>query len=302
MSVSIVTPSFNQGTFLEQAILSVLGQGYPNIEYIVIDGGSTDDSATTIRRYSDRLAHWESQPDRGQAHAINKGLIRSTGEIVGWLNSDDRLLPTTVTDVVRVFYEHPEIDVVYGKLERIDERGGVLPTPILPKDRVVFSQEYLVGECLVNQPGSFWRRQIMERAGMLDENLVYALDYDLWIRMALSGAKFFRLPQVVAQFRLSEESKTVSRSAAMALEQLQVLDELLSGKDLAGKLRLSERQLKRQASSARAIIGLHAFYGFWKTRRLVDASHWLIQSLRYDPLALFHRRWLDLMWASLVRH
>ncbi len=292
----------NLGAYLEQAILSVLGQDYPNIEYIVIDGGSTDESVSTIQRYSNRLAYWESVTDRGQAHAINKGLIRAKGEIVGWLNSDDRLLLSTVVDVVGAFDQHPEVDVVYGRLERIDERGEVIPTPILPKDRVEFSREYVVGECLVNQPGSFWRRRIMERVGMLDESLVYALDYDFWIRMALSGVRFLHLPQVVAQFRLSEESKTVSRSAAMAVEQLHVLDNLLADKKLAEKLGISERQLRRQASKTRAIIGLHAFYGLWKTHRWAEAAHWLIQSLSCDPTSLFQRRWLDLMWASLVRH
>ena len=299
--VSIVTPSFNQEKYLEEAIRSVLAQDYSNVEYMVMDGGSTDDSVEVIQRYADRLAHWESQPDRGQAHAINKGLLQAKGDIMGWLNSDDVLLPSTVTDMVKAFEQHPEVGVVYGKLERIDARGGKIPTPILPKDRVEFSKEYVVDECLVNQPGSFWRRRIMEKAGMLDERLVYALDYELWIRMVLSGARFLHLPQVVAQFRLSEDSKTVSRSATMAQEQLNVLDMLLAQSDLAEKLELSERQLRQRLSKARANISLHAFYGYWKSHRWAEARYWLFRALRYRPIVLFQRRWLDLMGASLAR-
>jgi glycosyltransferase involved in cell wall biosynthesis len=299
--VSIVTPSYNQGTYLDQAIQSVLSQDYPFIEYIIMDGGSKDNSVEVIQRYADRLVCWESQPDRGQAHAINKGLLRAKGEIMGWLNSDDVLLPSTVSDVVRAFDQNPEVDVVYGRLERMDARGRVIPTPVLPKDRLVFSKEYVVGECLVNQPGSFWRRRIMEKAGMLEERLVYALDYELWIRMALSGARFLHLPQVVAQFRLSEDTKTVSRSAAMAQEQLSVLEKLLAQRDLAEKLKFSGRQLNQREGKARANISLHVFYGYWKSHRWTEAGYWFFRALRYDPLVLFQRRWFDLLGASFFQ-
>jgi glycosyltransferase involved in cell wall biosynthesis len=299
--VSITTPSCNQAAFLEQAIQSVLAQSYPYIEYSVMDGDSTDGSVDVIQRYADRLAYWESQPDRGQAHAINKGLLRARGEIIGWLNADDVLLPSTVSDVVRAFERHPEVDVVYGRLERIDARGSVIPTPNLPKDRIEFSRAYVVDECLVNQPGSFWRRRIMEKVGMLDERLVYALDYEWWIRMALSGARFLRLPQIVAKFRLSEDSKTVSRSAAMAQEQLGVLERLLAQRDLAEKLELTQGQLKERVNKTRANICLHAFYGCWKSHQWSEARGWLFQSLRYNPSVLFQRRWFDLWGASLAK-
>ncbi len=121
--VSIITPSFNQGAYLEQTLESVLRQTYAPIEYMVMDGASGDQSRQIIRRFAHRLAHWESLPDRGQAHAINKGLALAKGEILGWLNADDILLPESVARVVDVFEHNPQIDVVYGRLERIDERG-----------------------------------------------------------------------------------------------------------------------------------------------------------------------------------
>lgn len=308
--VSIVTPSFNQGQFLEQTIRSVVEQDYSYIEYIVMDGGSTDNSLEVIQRYADRLSYWESQPDRGQAHAINKGLQRATGDILGWLNSDDVLLPDTVRLVVETFEQHPEADVVYGRLERVDAQGQPVPTPELPKDRVVFGKELVIGECVVNQPGSFWRRSIQERSleieflpvlGPLDESLRYVMDYEYWIRLALAGAQFIHLPQVVARFRLSSESKTVSQSARMAEEQWRVLERLLATPDLPARLGLSFPRVKRQARRTFATIALHASYGCLKQRDGRQARHWLGKALQNDPTALLQRRWLDLAWASLRR-
>jgi glycosyltransferase involved in cell wall biosynthesis len=311
--VSIITPSYNQGEFLEQTLLSVLEQDYPHIEYIVMDGGSTDNSLEVIQRYAHRLAYWESQPDRGQAHAINKGLQRATGEILGWLNSDDVLLPDTVRRAVETFRQHPDVDVVYGRLERMDDRGQPVPTPLLPKDRVVFDKQRVIGECVVNQPGSFWQRRIQEEiqllreveipglAGPLDESLVYVMDFEYWIRLALAGAQFMRLAQVVARFRLSSASKTVAQSAKMAEEQWRVLEKLLATPDLPARLGLSPAQVQRQARRTFGVIALHAFWGCLKQQDGPQARRWLTVALRADPSALFQRRWLDLAWAGLRR-
>lgn len=299
--VSIVTPSYNQGRFLEDTIRSVLAQDYASIEYIVIDGASTDNSLDILQRYHERLAYWESQPDRGQAHAINKGLRRASGAILGWLNADDLLVPGAVSRAVDLLTRNPAVDVVYGRLERIDDQGRPVPTPLLPKDRLTFGKELAVGECIVNQPGSFWRRQAMETAGLLDENLQYALDYEYWIRLALNGAIFARLPDAVACFRLSPESKTVSHTAAMAVEQMAVLDRLLATPDLPARLGLSAGQIQRQADRARARIALHAAYGNWKLGRSRAAIGWLAFALRRDPLSPLDRRWRDLALAGLRR-
>jgi glycosyltransferase involved in cell wall biosynthesis len=299
--VSIITPSYNQGQFLEETILSVLGQDYSHIEYLVLDGGSTDESLAVLHRYDGRLAYWESQPDRGQAHAINKGLQRARGEILGWLNSDDILIPGTVRRAVEAFNQYPDVDVVYGRLERIDEDAQTVPTPLLPKDHLDFGLSYVIGECIVNQPGSFWRRRIMEQIGYLNESLRYAMDYDYWIRMALAGARFMHLPHSVARFRLSPASKTVKQSAAMAQEQLGVLERLLAQPSLGERLGLSSSEVQAQARTTRARIALHAFYGCFKQRSWNEAWSWLALALRNNPTALFERRWWDLGAASVRR-
>lgn len=299
--ITIVTPSYNQGGFLEQTICSVLDQDYLNIEYIVIDGGSTDNSLEILHKYADHLEFWESIADRGQAHAINKGLQRANGEILGWLNSDDVLLPGTVNRIATAFEKHPEVEVIYGRIERINDRGEVIPTPLLPKDKVVFSKQLIVGECVVNQPGSFWRRRIMEKDGLLDESLVYALDYEYWIRLALSGAVFLRLPDVVAQFRLSSFSKTVGNTAMMAHEQLHVLNGVIARPNLSDELGLSEKQVQILASKARGLIGLHASYGHIKLKQWGKAWHWIVFAFKSDPTVVFHQRWVVLAIAGITR-
>ncbi|NIV31318.1 MAG: glycosyltransferase, partial [Anaerolineae bacterium] len=189
--VSIVTPSFNQGPFLEETIQSVLEQTYDPIEYIVIDGGSTDSSIEIIRRHERQLAYWVSEPDKGQSHGINKGLHRSTGAVIGWLNSDDTLLPDAVARVVDAMQDTPT--VVHGSVHLIDAQSEIIARPKLSKRNQEFGIQTIVGEGLVNQPGAFWNRVAMDRAGYLNENLNYIMDYELWVRMALAGASFKRL-------------------------------------------------------------------------------------------------------------
>ena len=286
---------------MEQTILSVLKQTYPAIEYFVMDGGSDDNSVQIIKNYAGQINYWESVQDRGQAHAINKGLRRAKGEILGWLNSDDVLLPGTVKRIVNTFHQHPEIDVIYGKLERINANGELIPTPLLPKDQITFNKKLLIGECVVNQPGSFWRRRMMDEIGLLDEELKYALDYEYWIRMAIRGAEFLRLPEVVAQFRLSEGSKTVGGTAAMADEQIDVLESLLARPDLPEILELEPTVINKMARKARSRIGLHAFYGSLKLKDWRDVRYWLRYVFGNAPEVLLERRWVDLGWTSLKR-
>lgn len=299
--VSIITPSFNQMRFLEATIRSVLEQDYPRIEYLVIDGASSDGSVDLIRKYSNRLAYWESQPDHGQAHAINKGIIRSSGDFLGWINSDDILLPHTVRSVVEIFRRNPDVDVVYGHLERIDETGNLIPTPKLPKDQLVFSQKHILGECIVNQPGSFWRRASMEKVGLLDESLRYALDYDYWIRFALNGAKFKRIDKTVAHFRISRKSKTVAETAAHAYETLKVLGLYESFPGLETVCQMTESELRYQARKTRARMHLQAFYGEIKQGNSSRALHQLLSALKNDPGSILERRWLALGLASIQR-
>jgi len=299
--VSIVTPSYNQADFLEQTIQSVLGQDYPRIEYIIIDGGSTDGSVDIIRKYQNYLTYWESKPDRGQAHAINKGLSRARGNILGWLNSDDVLLPDTTSRAVEYLSANEDVDVVYGRLNRIDSQGNLVPTPTLPKDVLEFNEKTAIGECIVNQPGSFWRWRIMDKVGLLNEDLNYALDYEFWVRMVLAGAKFRRLPEPVANFRLSDHSKTVGQTAEAALERLAVLDRFVSDPALPEKLGVSPVELKLQAEKGRALTSLYVFWGQCKRGQYAEALKWLVRAVSFYPPILFQQRWPKLLMSSIFR-
>lgn len=205
--ISIITPSYNQAQFLEETIRSVLEQGYPNLEYIIIDGGSTDNSVEIIRKYENRLAYWVSEPDRGQSHAINKGFQKATGEILSWLNSDDVYLLNTLWIVGRFFANHPEVDVVYGGHLDIDEKGKIFrearPFPF-------FSRWGLLSRGgAMCQPATFFRRKVLDKVGYLDESLVYNMDYDFFLRMAFTGCKIVPIPHKLVNFRYHPSSKTV---------------------------------------------------------------------------------------------
>jgi glycosyltransferase involved in cell wall biosynthesis len=202
--VSIVTPSYNQGRFIRDTIESVLAQSYPRIEYIVVDGGSTDETVEILRSYGDRV-RWVSEADSGQAEAINKGLRAARGEIVGYLNSDDVLLPGAIEQIVRYLRAHPECDLVYGDADYIDERGDVIGR----YRTAPYSFHRLMEDCCICQPASFWRASASAVVGSFDESLQYALDYDYWIRLDRSGFVLQHLPVTLAQSRLHADAKTL---------------------------------------------------------------------------------------------
>lgn len=191
LRVSIVTPSYNQAQFLEDAMLSVLGQTYSNVEYVVIDGGSSDGSADIIQRHAGRLAYWTSEPDRGQYDAINKGFSRTTGDIMAWLNSDDRYMPWTLSVVADIFSSHPEIDWLtsvhpvswnsHGQAVAVDFTGGFSRESFVRGSNFPVKSSY--GRRWIQQESTFWRRSLWERAGgRLDSTLLMAADFELWAR------------------------------------------------------------------------------------------------------------------------
>jgi GT2 family glycosyltransferase len=217
--VSIVTPSYNQAPYLEQTIQSVLGQDYPRIEYIVIDGGSTDNSVEIIQRYADRLAYWTSEKDNGQAEAINKGLARTKGEIVAWLNSDDYYMLNTVSVAVRCFEQNPDVVMVYGNMLAVDGDGdtlNVLKYKQLSLDDLLCFQ-------IIGQPSVFFRRSALEKSGMLEPTFHFMLDHHLWIRLAQQG-KILHVPQVWSAARYHPEAKNRARAADFGREAFRVLD------------------------------------------------------------------------------
>jgi carbamoyltransferase len=205
-TISICTPSFNQGRFLERTICSVLDQNYPALEYAVQDGGSKDESVTIMEKYRNRLVHIESRKDNGQGHAINLGFAHATrGEIMAYLNSDDLLLPGSLNYVAAFFRSNPDVDVVYGHRVVIDPEGKEVGRWILP----AHSDQMLIWADYVPQETMFWRRRIWDRAGgRIDDAFQFALDWDLLLRFREAGAKFVRLPRFLGAFRVHSSQKT----------------------------------------------------------------------------------------------
>lgn len=202
--ISVVTPSYNQGAFIERTIRSVLDQNYPNLEYIIIDGGSTDGTVDVIRRYEPWLSYWVSEADEGAADAIRKGFRKATGSILAYLNSDDLYLSGTLEAIAREF-EQRETDVVYGHLFWID-----------PEDRVIgerrqtrFSAHaYLFGASDMMQPATFWTREIYQKAGGIDPSFHFAFDTDLFFRFVAKRARFRSVNRHLASFRIHPDSKS----------------------------------------------------------------------------------------------
>jgi len=203
--ISIITPSYNQGKFIEETIKSVLGQDYDNIEYIVMDGGSTDNTVEILKKYGDRIK-WFSEKDKGQSDAVNKSIKIAKGELIGWLNSDDTYLPGALSNVVKYFSKYKNVEMVYGEGYYTTEQGEFTeryPTEPFDKDR-------LVEICYICQPTAFFRKSIFEKCGLLDEKLNYCMDYELWMRIARKGIIAY-CPEVIATSRLYQDNKTLGK-------------------------------------------------------------------------------------------
>jgi len=205
--ITVVTPSYNQGRYLEETIESVLMQRYPNLEYFVIDGGSTDDSVAIIKKYSDKMKYWISEPDRGQSHAINKGLRQATGEIMCWLNSDDVFLPGALACMGEMFQRSPRVDVLMGYTLLVDAEKRIEKCVY---NLIKFTALAKHGVIPFSQQSMFWRRELMNRAGYLDESLQTSMDTDLWIRFLKSGARVRRINRYCAAWRLHDACKSVA--------------------------------------------------------------------------------------------
>jgi len=216
--ITVVTPSYNQSKFIEATIQSVLDQRYPNLEYIVIDGGSTDESVDVIRSYEKHLAYWVSEKDPGASHAIVKGFARATGTILAYLNSDDLYLPGSLEAVAEAMSD-PAVDVVYGNMYWVDTRGSIIgeqrQTPFM-------SMAYLFGGSTLQQPATFWKKQLYVKCGEMDPSYRFAFDTDLFVRFALAGARFKHINRTIASFRIHPESKS-SNETELCSQELQRL-------------------------------------------------------------------------------
>ncbi len=216
--ITIVTPSFNQGEYLEQTIRSVLEQGYPNLEHIIMDGGSTDGSVDIIRRYADRVSYWHSTPDEGQADAIAKGFEMATGDILGWLNSDDILMPDSLFTVARKFPSKGNGVALAGGLILIDESGEPFKVGIPSRRR--YWRTMLLGGHGVGQMATFWSKEAWDNTGGVDKTLLYAFDYDLFIKLRRIG-EFKLIANYLAGFRRHSTQKgNTMREVAKAEAQM----------------------------------------------------------------------------------
>ena len=217
--VTIITPSYNQAAFLEQTMRSVLEQDYPNIEYLVADGGSDDGSAAIIQRYADRLAWWVSEKDHGQAEAIDKGFARAHGEYVAWVNSDDFYMPGTVTAAVKALQAHPEAGMVFGDVQVVDKDEKVL-NHLRYGD---WGLKELMTFHIIGQPAVFMRREVLEKAGFLDPTYHFMLDHQLWLRMALQAGIHYE-PQLWAGAHYHEGCKNLLQAAEFGKEAYRIVD------------------------------------------------------------------------------
>ncbi len=267
--VSIVTPSFNSGDFLEQAIQSVVGQGYPHLEHIVVDGGSTDNTLQILQRY-DEPVRWRSEPDEGQANAINKGFGRARGAIIGWLNADDTYRPQAIEAAAGYLQAHPEIDLVYGHYHFIDA-GGVV---IHPHQAPPFNLErMLYGDAIIPQTSMFFRRHVIRQTGGVRPDLHYVMDWEFAFRIA-RHYRVARVDQAWANFRIVEGTKSVRQSEKFWPEIIVVLQEVV---------REGDPRLLLQANDALFMSHLRAGLEFARSGQLATAQEYIAEAFNLCP-------------------
>ncbi len=253
--VTVVTPSYNQAPFLEETIRSVLLQGYPNLEYIIMDGGSTDGSVELIQKYAPWLAYWVSAQDAGQADAINRGWEMATGDALTWLNSDDILLPGALETTVRTLYEAPDTELVYGNVYAVNTDSDAIylvrGAPFAPADILVRARNP------IPQPGFLMKRNLLQRIGWLDPELHFCMDFDYWSRLALHDARAVHVNSVLAHFRQHDLAKTTALYKTRIADRERVFEKVFSAPQL-----LPMYRQKREI--ARGYVMLRAAYIAYK--------------------------------------
>lgn len=280
--VSVVTPSLNQGAFIAGTIESVLGQNYPQLDYLVVDGGSTDNTLDVLRGYGARL-RWLSEPDDGQSAAINKGWRATRGDIIAWLNADDTYLPGALEKVVKLFLAQPEVAVIYGDCNYVDADGRFIRRyPTRPYN---YAQLVRSASNFIPQPATFVRRSAMEAIGGLNESLDCVMDFDCWLRL---GARFEMayLPEGLATLRLHPAAKSLRVTARFAAEIIRIYQQLFNLPDLSPAI----QRWRAEALHAAYYNAAHA--AFW-AGSIAEAQHYGFQAWRRAPLSL---RWL---WLAL---
>lgn len=271
MSISIVTPSFNQGLFLEQTIRSVVGSKEKPDEYFVIDGGSTDNSVEIIKKYQDQITAWVTESDTGQANAINKGMKVTASEIVAWLNSDDVYLPHTLGRIAKAFKSDPDLVMVYGDVLSIDEKGETINIQRFGQ----YELTDLMAFKIISQPAVFFKRKALVQAGYLDEDFHYLLDHNLWLKLAQQG-KILYIPQILAAARYHAKAKNVAHTSEFGREAFRIVEWMKNTKGF---------QLLYQQHERKILIGAHRFNAYYLIEGRQNAqalkSYW--KAIILDP-------------------
>ncbi|MDX1993559.1 MAG: glycosyltransferase family 2 protein [bacterium] len=270
-TITIVTPSFNSGQFIRTTLDSILSQQGADFECLVMDGGSQDGTVAILESITDSRLKWMSEPDRGQSHAINKGMQQAQGEILAYLNADDVYLPGTLRFVAAYFDQHPDADVVHGNCLRIDAHGKEMPPP-LKGDQYTLKSAF-IKRWHIPQPAVFWRRRVMERIGLFDERLHYTMDYDYWLRMLIAGFQPRYVDRDLAAFRFHQASKTVSQSIKFWENWQLVLEKIYSQPDLPAEIAVFK-------PLSYAYIDLYGAEIFWQEGNRPGARPFLSRLLR----------------------
>ncbi|HDQ07486.1 MAG TPA: glycosyltransferase [Methanoculleus sp.] len=271
MKFSIITPSYNQGVFIEETILSVLNQEWDDIELIVMDGGSKDNTLEILSRYDQRII-WRSEPDNGQTDAINKGLRLCTGDIIAYLNSDDTYEPGVFRLVADHFAAHPECDMVFGAVHHIDPASNVIET-LSPGPLDL--EEYLRANFYLPQPTVFFRRRVFEEIGFFDDSLNLGMDLDYWLRVVLKF-RIDYIPKVLANARIYPEAKSSAMRHLYVEERRRILDKFFSSPDVPEEIRAKKDTFYSN-------IYLHGSYDNFCIGHYRDCLHYLNKSIRTDP-------------------
>jgi glycosyltransferase involved in cell wall biosynthesis len=285
--ISIVTPSYNQGQFIEETIRSVLLQGYPDLEYIIMDGDSNDQSVPVIRKYEPWLTYWVSEKDRGQTHAINKGFDRATGKILSWLNSDDVLLPGAIVSVAQRISDCNERVLVAGKSEYRDVTGtrSIFVVERIPK---TYAQIFSFDPYFA-QPSVFFTRPGLSQAGRLNEDLRYAMDLDLWLRMA-ETSRICLVERHLSWMRQHDEAKTW-RDTLHFLDEIDGVLAAHSRKAAPATLARALRMARVRRSQAWVALGLR----WWRSGNRREAWRAAYSAVRIRPVTVFSRSWVGLV-------
>lgn len=282
VSISIITPSYNQASYLDETMRSVLDQLYPGLEYFVVDGGSTDQSADVIRKYSDRLAWWVSERDKGQTDALNKGFHRATGDVVGYLNSDDLLEPGALAIVARAF-EDPDVQWFGGGCVYIDENGVEL-TRYTPKAPSRPGDFFRGGAQRIWQPSTFWRRSLFDRIGLPDPSLHYIMDFEFWLRLTVNGVVMHTTDAPLSRFRVHSTSKTETSGEKFLAELFRIAREYRPRLGVVDRL-LVDHDLRR----ARIAQEISAAFESARSDGLAAGRARLLHAMRRRPAMFFAR-------------